>query len=78
MALTEKEKEGIKSWFSGMEWEYAWAEKLQDVVPIYEEMGFTKDTGAILYMLSCLLMQVAVINTIVKRWDEEDEGDAPK
>lgn len=72
MALTKEQKEGLQSWFSGTDWEYGWAEKLQEIVPIYEEMGFTRDAGAILYMLSNLLMQVAKINSIVKRWDEEE------
>lgn len=49
----------------------AWAEKLMEVAPLYEEMGFSRDTGAILYMLSNLLMQVAKINALMKTWDEE-------
>lgn len=72
MALTKEQKDSLESWFEGKEWEYGWAEKLGEVVPIYQEMGFTKDTGAILYMLSNILMQVAKINTTVKRWDEEE------
>lgn len=71
MALTEQQKQSLEGWFTGLDWEYGWAEKLQEILPIYTEMGMSKDTGAMLYMLSLILMQVASINSVVKRWDEE-------
>lgn len=71
--LTKEQQDSLKSWFAGTDWEYGWAEKLMEMAPIYEEMGFTRDTGAILYMLSNILMQVAKINSIMKTWDEEEE-----
>lgn len=72
MALSTEQKESLNSWFEGRDWEYGWAEKLMEVAPLYEEMGFTRDTGAILYMLSNILMQVAKINSIMKTWDEKE------
>lgn len=71
MALTEQQKKSLEGWFSDLDWEYGWAEKLQEIMPIYTEMGMTKDTGAMIYMMSCILMQVATIAGIVKKWDEE-------
>lgn len=73
MALTEEQKKHLDSWFEGRDWEYGWAEKLMEVAPFYQEMGFSRDTGAILYMLSNLLMQVAKVTSIIKEWDEQDE-----
>lgn len=75
MALTDAKKEIIRSWFDSgtKEYEYAWAERLQEVTTLYEEMGFTRGEGAILFMLNQLLMQTSLIATIVKRWDEEGE-----
>lgn len=71
MALTEQQKESLEGWFTGLDWEYGWAEKLQEILPIYTEMGISKDTGAMLFMMSNLLMQTASINATLKRWDED-------
>lgn len=75
MPLSDKARKNINAWFDGntKEVEYAWAERLQEVAPIYEEMGFTRGEGAVIFMLSQILGQVASINHLLARWDEEDE-----
>lgn len=71
MSLTTEQKEALAGWFTDLDWEYGWAEKLQEILPIYTEMGLSRDTGAMIFMMSNILMQVSSLKAILKRWDEE-------
>lgn len=79
MALTDDDKKNLNSWFSPAtrEGEALWIEKLNEVTSLYQEHGFTKGEGAILFMLNSLLSQVNGIKFLLQKWDEEDSGDAP-
>lgn len=76
MALSDAARKNIDTWFSGRtkEVEYAWAEKLQEIAPLYTEMGFTRGEGAIIFMLSQLLGQVGNMNVILQSWDDAGES----
>lgn len=79
MALTDDDKKNLDSWFSPTtrESENFWVERLLQVTPLYEEHGFTKAEGAMLFMLNSILGQVNSIKFLLQKWDEEDSGDAP-
>ena len=73
-------KEATESWFdpSTLEGNHVWVERLEDALPVYQEMGYTKGEGAMLFSMNHLLMQASKIQSLlIEIRDLLDTGKTP-